>query len=273
MPTFLYIGAEKAGSTWIYKILMEHPEVFVPMEKDIDFFDKHYWRGMDWYASFFKNGGKAKAIGEVSHDYFLSKRTARRIYNTLADIKLICCLREPFDRTVSAYLFYRKIDVGRDTVLEEFAVRDHVLKCNDYYNNLCGFYKLFGKERILVLFFDELKDNPVEFVERIYEFIGVNEKYIPPSINLKVLSARVPRCDKLAHLVYSGAQFARKRGLLTVLGVAKRNSILSNVLYKKVDERPEFSLQFKEEVGDKFRGDHEKLAELIGRALPESWKE
>ena len=50
-PTFLYIGAPKAGSSWLYEILREHPEVFVPTAKDTQFFDYYFDKGFDWYLS------------------------------------------------------------------------------------------------------------------------------------------------------------------------------------------------------------------------------
>ena len=76
-PTFLYIGAARAGSSWMYEILREHPDVFVPLAKDIYFFDKHYDRGLQWYRSFFASAGGRRAIGELSHDYYLRPRPRR----------------------------------------------------------------------------------------------------------------------------------------------------------------------------------------------------
>ena len=75
------------------------------MAKDLGFFDQQYWRGIDWYASFFNVKEKVKAIGEISHNYFLSEETAQRIYEHLPEAKIICCLRDPVERTVSAYIY------------------------------------------------------------------------------------------------------------------------------------------------------------------------
>ena len=41
-PNFLYVGAGKSGSTWIFEIFRDHPEIFVPISKDIMFFDRYY---------------------------------------------------------------------------------------------------------------------------------------------------------------------------------------------------------------------------------------
>ena len=44
LPTFLGIGAQKAGTTWLYKKLVQHPEIWIPPKKELHFFDNssHY---------------------------------------------------------------------------------------------------------------------------------------------------------------------------------------------------------------------------------------
>ena len=38
-PDFLVIGAQKSGTTWLYQNLRTHPEIWLPPEKEIHFFD------------------------------------------------------------------------------------------------------------------------------------------------------------------------------------------------------------------------------------------
>ena len=91
-PNFLFIGPDKSGSTWLYEILRQHPECYVPPIKDIYYFDKHYERGLNWYLSFFKHAELThKAIGELSHDYLFSKTATDRIANDFPNIKMIFC--------------------------------------------------------------------------------------------------------------------------------------------------------------------------------------
>ncbi len=271
LPTFLYIGAEKAGSTWIYEALSEHPEVFVTFVKDIDFFNKHYDRGMEWYASFFAKAGSAKAIGELSHDYFLEASSAHRIHEFLPEAKLVCCLREPVERTVSAYLFCRNMDLSRKSDLEHFMFRPDTLKHNDYYQNLAPFYDLFPRENLRVLFFDQLKRDSKRFIQEIYDFIGVDASLEPSVIDKKVLPATEPRWDAFAHLVYRGAALAREKGLLRTLGRAKRSSVVRHLLYKKVKQRPVVPEALKVRLRSHFK-DYARLSELIGKPVPESWR-
>ena len=90
LPSFLFIGGPKCGSTWIYKALKAHPEIYVPEAKELFFFDKYYNKGFDWYLSYFKNiDSGEKAFGEVSHDYLYSAEAANKIAIDLPDLELI----------------------------------------------------------------------------------------------------------------------------------------------------------------------------------------
>jgi len=54
LPTFVFIGPGRSGSTWMYELLRSHPDVCLGRgTKETLFFEKHYDRGVDWYESFF----------------------------------------------------------------------------------------------------------------------------------------------------------------------------------------------------------------------------
>jgi hypothetical protein len=40
IPDFLCIGAQKSGTSWLYRVLMEHPQIFMPPIKELHFFDR-----------------------------------------------------------------------------------------------------------------------------------------------------------------------------------------------------------------------------------------
>ena len=55
---FFIIGAQKSASTWLYRCLKEHPEIFLPEKK----LDKNYigseWfqkEGSEWFEEQYKN--------------------------------------------------------------------------------------------------------------------------------------------------------------------------------------------------------------------------
>ncbi|CAN0605590.1 unnamed protein product, partial [Ectocarpus sp. 12 AP-2014] len=48
-PDFLCIGAQRAGTTWLHNRLLEHPDLYLPPEKELQFFNAFFDRGLDWY--------------------------------------------------------------------------------------------------------------------------------------------------------------------------------------------------------------------------------
>jgi hypothetical protein len=99
-PNFLYIGTSKAGSTWIFKALSWHPQVYMYSGKNLGYFSTRFEQGWDWYLSNFKPEPQHRVIGEVSHSYLVSEKAAERIHERLPDIKMMACLREPVERTL-----------------------------------------------------------------------------------------------------------------------------------------------------------------------------
>ena len=53
MPDFIIIGYTKSGSTALYDYLIQHPNITQAARKEIHFFDISYWRGHNWYRSYF----------------------------------------------------------------------------------------------------------------------------------------------------------------------------------------------------------------------------
>ena len=157
-PNFLYIGPDKSGSTWLFHVLSRHPECYVPAAKDIYFFDRYYDRGLEWYLSFFKDAPpKAKAIGELSHDYLFSAQAASRIARDLPCVRLVTNLRNPVERTFSHYLYLvrsGKTNQSFEIALEQFP---ELIDNSLYAKHLSAYFREFRRANIRVLFFDRLQ--------------------------------------------------------------------------------------------------------------------
>ena len=39
-PDFLIVGAQKAGTTWLHRNLRAHPQVWMPHDKELHYFDE-----------------------------------------------------------------------------------------------------------------------------------------------------------------------------------------------------------------------------------------
>jgi len=71
-PDFLIIGAQKAGTSWLWDMLNQHPGTALPKIKEIHYFGSSelYARGPDWYYEHFAQTDRSKVTGEASTTYF-----------------------------------------------------------------------------------------------------------------------------------------------------------------------------------------------------------
>ena len=206
LPDFIIIGAAKAGTTSLYALLDRHPDIFMPIPKEPEFFarDDHYAKGIDSYAPLFEGATPHQQVGEASTLYSLAPlfgQTAERIKAHLPQVKLIYVMREPVAR---AYSFYVQLiknyqNVTGDLVVhrsfEEFidpeehktaAPRDKVLSpandhmpdvpdlClagSDYLHQIDAYLKHFPPEQILFLSFEQFVADSSSAVRRITEFL------------------------------------------------------------------------------------------------------
>tara|TARA_B100001093_G_C26845339_1_gene1022509 strand:- start:367 stop:1194 length:828 start_codon:yes stop_codon:yes gene_type:complete len=183
---FLIIGSQKAGTTSIFEVLKNHAEIFMPPEKELNYFfdEKSYKKGEDFYHSYFSDAQYGKVLGEASPGYIVHPKAARRIHAYNPNIKLILTVRNPIDRAYSQYWHKRR----NLNIFNEFEYYLKYLNFESYKkgsNGLFsrGFYidyieeylKYFSREQLLILDFDELKSNPQGFFNKITSFIGTKD--------------------------------------------------------------------------------------------------
>jgi hypothetical protein len=111
-PSFIMMGASRAGSTSLFRALSAHPQVLRPaVNKGVRYFDLNYGRGWDWYMGHFPltRTAEAKARGgapmafEASGYYVFHPFAPERIAKDLPDAKLVVMLRDPVERAFSAW--------------------------------------------------------------------------------------------------------------------------------------------------------------------------
>ena len=266
--TFLYIGPDKSGSTWLYEIFKQHPQIFVPEIKDIYFFDRYYHKGWNWYLSFFKGSEGYKAVGEISHDYMFSIEAMNRIRNNLPEAKIFTVLRNPFEKVWSHYLFLIRSGITKAPF--EVVIKTHpelIEKCL-YGKYLSKYIDKFDREKFKIFFYDDLKRNPKEFARSIFDYLGVD--FIETiDYNRKSLPASKPRSFYLAKAAKKTANLLRELGFLTLLGKLKRNKYIQTILYKPYNEgeKPEMKKEDFELVYDIFKTDIEILENLLNKKL------
>jgi hypothetical protein len=103
-PTFLILGAQRAGTTSLYSYLTAHPQIAAAARKEVHFFDIHYGKGEAWYWEQFplwEAGDTQTITGEASPYYLFHPLAPERAAAAVPHAKLIVLLRNPVDRALS----------------------------------------------------------------------------------------------------------------------------------------------------------------------------
>ncbi|MGH3087116.1 MAG: sulfotransferase domain-containing protein [Rubrobacteraceae bacterium] len=198
---FLVIGAQKSGTTSLFKYIQNHPQLYVPPQKEVNFFanSDRYSKGLDWYIeNFFRGVEEEKLWGEVCPSYMGYSSAPDYIRETCPDVKLVAILRNPIDRAYSHY----RMSIRRETetrsfeqVVKELAespveapeskVLDDspfLLDFGLYGKSLGRYLRHFGRERFLILFQEDLTARPEETLVELFSFLGVDTGYRPPNL-------------------------------------------------------------------------------------------
>lgn len=186
LPNFLIIGAQKSGTTSMYHVLRRHPQIFLPTVKEVNFFfnDKIYNRGVDFYEQYFEDASAELTRGEVSPGYICNPESPPRISAAMPHCKLIMCLRNPIERAYSQYWDNRRRLVEhlsfeqtekRYLLSKWEAGKRGYFSRGMYYDQIQNYLKYFSTDQMLILLFDDLRDNPRQFYYKVFEFLEVNK--------------------------------------------------------------------------------------------------
>jgi hypothetical protein len=126
LPTFVVIGAMKAGTVNLRHYLDEHPHVFIGRGEPNFFIAEDNWpRGRGWYESLFDGADRAAAIGECSPCYtwaHLYRGVPERMAQVVPEARLVYVVRDPIARMQSMYT--HQVSAGRERRRAEVALLD-----------------------------------------------------------------------------------------------------------------------------------------------------
>jgi hypothetical protein len=238
LPNFLYIGPDKAGSSWLHEALLHHPNIFLSEAKDLYFFDRYYDRGLEWYASQFRNAQPSHTIvGEVCPDYLASPVAPTRIHECLGDARLMVTLREPASRAFSSYLYMRKHGLGPTTFRQALETYPELVEHGRYATQLRRYARYHERGLLHISLFDDLQNDPRAFFDDVVAFLGL------PAIDLDeaALGARLPaskaRMVPLAWAARQSADWVRRHDGARLVGRVKRSRLTQRMLYKPLGDQ------------------------------------
>jgi hypothetical protein len=206
LPDFLIVGAQRCGTTALYKALVQHPAVLgAGLHKGVHYFDTDYQKGLDWYRGHFPRQSTASRLeqqlgvrpltGEASPYYMFHPLAADRIARDLPRVRLVAILRDPVERAYSAYTHekargYETEDFERALELEPERLNGEeqrlladpayvslhhqhnaYLARGRYVEQVRRLEEAVGRDRLLVLDFDDLFGDLEQSMPRLLDFL------------------------------------------------------------------------------------------------------
>ncbi|WP_139559755.1 sulfotransferase domain-containing protein [Methylotetracoccus oryzae] len=223
-PTFIGIGAQKCASSWIYRILEDHPEVCLSERKELDFFSYHYDNGYQWYERHFACGSVAKAVGEISPSYFHDYDAPARAKEYDPRLKVIVSLRDPIERALSHHKHLVRLGfyTGPDFSFEAgLAQNPSYVEQGLYAKHLSRWLSEFPPEQLLILYMDDIRADADAVVRQVYRFLGIAEDHRPAALHVKANPSYVVRnrmLDIFVKRCRAGAKALGLRSLWQALG-------------------------------------------------------
>ncbi len=201
LPGFLIVGAQRCGTTSMYRALSEHPSVRkAVLHKGVHYFDMNYDHGLAWYRAHFplrpRPGGAAVTF-ESSPYYMFHPLAAQRIAADLPGVKLLVLVRDPVERAYSAYTherargfetepFERAIELEADRLKGEaerivaepgYLSHSHQHQAyvtrGQYFDQLARLEQLFGRDRIHVADSGDFFTRPEPVYDGVLDFLGL----------------------------------------------------------------------------------------------------
>jgi hypothetical protein len=263
LPTFLVIGAMKAGTYSLHNYLHRHPQIEMSQRrKEVNFFiDSFNWaRGLAWYQAHWR--GDTPMRGESSTRYTMRDKfpeVSGRIHQLLPDARLIYLVRDPIRRLLSQYV--HEVDDNQEFRSFEALLaapdRDLVLNTGRYHYQLQAYLRYFAPESIHVACFEDLVAQPVETMQTILRFLGVDAGFSDPSWT----QAHNDSADKRQETP-SGRVVRKLVGRRPI----RRNAWLRDTFTRPIP-RPQFDPVRHADIVALYREDTEQLARLTGRSF------
>jgi hypothetical protein len=212
IPDFLFIGAPRAGSTWLYRHLRRHPGIWMPPIKNLLYRHQGAWpnklrtlrqikdglipvkpselgfyakfflgspNSACWYKSLFQGGRNATLRGDISDDLFVLTQSQIADYKAInPHLRVFAILRDPIDRIFSHIKHNFVNNRGRDfttvapSEYHDLLTSDWALDRSHYHRSLSNWLSVFGPDQVRLYDHAQLHDNPLALLEDICAFIG-----------------------------------------------------------------------------------------------------
>jgi hypothetical protein len=299
LPNFLILGTAKAATSSLYVYLKQHPGVYLSPTTELNFF-AHEGRDLNFrgpgdlkyiwddslvatyedYCKQFAGADCERAIGEVSTHNLYGAQAPALIKRYLPNVKMIAMLRHPAERAFSA--FAHMVRDGREetrdfrTALgrEQARIRDnweplwHYKSMGFYGAQLSRYFEIFDRNQIRVYIYDDFVVRPLEIMQDIFGFIGVDPIFVP-EMSEKYNVSTMPRSRQLHEMMMSKSLVRSSLRRLVPAGLRARTR---SFILERNAQSLRLAPSTRRELANAYREDIGLLERLLNRDLSQ-WLE
>lgn len=314
VPDFFIAGHAKCGTTALYEMLEGHPQIFLSVPKETQFLSRAPHeraaigagprRGrpvsrpqtLEAYLALFAAAGPDQRAGEASTEYLRTPATAARIAELNPGARIIALFREPASFLRSLHLQLLEVNVenepdfARAIELEpERRAGRHIPRgCRwpqalhysqhvRYTEQLREYHRLFGRERVLALIYDDFRADNERVVREVLRFLELDDTVqIGSSEANPTVRVRSKRVHELMHdtAVGRGPMLGAVRtAVKAITPAAVRRGALRKINQTVVDTQPPATDErLMGELRRRFKGEVVAASDYLDRDLVELWR-
>jgi hypothetical protein len=194
LPDFLVVGVPKGGTTSLAAWLAAHPGIHMAWQKEVDFFQARWDRGVDWYRANFREARPGQLVGEATPWYLAHPLAPQRMAATVPQARLVALLRNPVDRAYSQYWWQRAHRSEQRSFAQ--AVEDELrepervprgmpvgyLAAGRYAEQLERLCTAYPREAVLVRLTEDLARDASALVAEVCVHIGADPSVVPANV-------------------------------------------------------------------------------------------
>ena len=271
LPSFLGIGVPKSGTTWLYDLLVSHPEVYIPTKlKDIRYFNRFYDQGIEWYESLFPSESEAsayKVIGEITAHYLYNVNCPQRIAEQLDRPKMFLMLRNPVDRTWSHYKHRARLDNFQGTFESYLEYDPNAIRFSMYSENIKRYLEYFDFDQFMIMLFDRVFKDVNSTRNQIAQFLDIDPEKFPEGSGSQIVNkGYIPRYRSVYAAVARGADLVRDRRIYWPVHMAKKLGVKRLISVEGEQPQP-MSKDTRQKLLELFDPEITNLEALLGTDL------
>jgi hypothetical protein len=280
-PNFFVVGAPRAGTTTLYHCLRQHPDIYVPRQKELHYFTREHAAASYYkppvirterdYLRHYAARKDQRFAGDFSPSYLYFDAAAEEILRFNGDARIIVVLRNPTERTISHYLMdvskglqTRPLSAFYEDTAENSLFHFEYLGASLYADGVARYRRAFGPDRVHVVIAEELWADAEAKIAAVLRFLGAD-----PKAPIQLEGAANSYFEPKTELTRSLGRNSLARATFRLLPESLQSALKAK-LQRRGGSKPAFAEE-RRYLDGYFADEISRLSGILGRDMTAVW--